>query len=70
MCHLLTPTQLQVLRDFDIWKAVDGEHQGEVVAPKSGLVVLRWSNEFLVVKLGIFLYQQLIESYPSVFHLL
>lgn len=59
---------LQVLRDFDTWKAVDGEHQGEVVAPKSGIVVLRWSNEFLVMKeISICLYQQLIESYSSDF---
>eukprot|EP00434_Breviolum_minutum_P013518 symbB.v1.2.011914.t5/scaffold794.1/size161992/7 len=40
----------EVLRDFDTWKAVDGEHQGEVVAPKSGLVVLRWSNEFNILR--------------------
>ena len=26
---------------------MDGEHQGEVFVPKSGLVVLRWSNELL-----------------------
>lgn len=38
------------LRHFSLWKAVDGEHQGEVFVPKSGLVVLRWSNEFNILR--------------------
>lgn len=41
---------LQVLHEFSAWKAVDGEHQGEVVAPQCGLVVLRWSNEPLSLR--------------------
>lgn len=37
-----------MLKEVEPWNAVDGENCGEVVAPKAGLVVLRWSNEPLV----------------------
>ena len=41
-------TRNEVLREVEPWNTVDCENSGEVLAPKSGLVVLRWSNEPLV----------------------
>ena len=45
-----TGLQEEQLLDFDIWKMLDGESTGEVVAPKPGLVILRWSNEFNMLR--------------------
>ncbi|CAK9089413.1 unnamed protein product [Durusdinium trenchii] len=42
--------QEDILRDLDFWKSLDGENSGEVLSPKSGLIVLRWSNEFNMIR--------------------
>ncbi|CAE6913985.1 unnamed protein product [Symbiodinium natans] len=42
--------QEEVLHDFQRWGTVDLENVGAVTAPKAGIVVLRWSNEFNLIR--------------------
>ncbi|CAE7632140.1 unnamed protein product, partial [Symbiodinium sp. CCMP2456] len=42
--------QEEVLRAFKRWGTVDLENSGTVTAQKSGMVVLRWSNEFNLIR--------------------